>query len=341
MVPHLTLLALVAVLWDVRLIPVVGLVALVTVLAWRSRGRLPEALRGLRELLGEGEEVLGDGVGTTRGALTRSDAVRLVVATDRRVLMTRVSRSGAPLVLVDAPYREVTRFGIEWRALGRVGELKLTVPDVDGRFETHVVGSIAPLNLLSIARTLDSNRVAAEDPDALAEAERAWEEAQRGEAVKPVLDRTAMATGAFDRGLWLLVGVSALLFHVVNLGFWVTVAVVGALCVLCGYWCGTRSALAYVLPLNVLMAPAIFYANASVVILLMVLVSAVAAAGLWAGAALRRGAPGAPERHTGVRQAIGGAESGTDLGGSARRAARPDRGRRVPRVRATDARSSS
>src|SRR6185312_6144118 len=115
MVPHLTLLALVAVLWDVRLIPVVGLVALVTVLAWRSRGRLPEALRGLRELLGEGEEVLGDGVGTTRGALTRSDAVRLVVTTDRRVLVTRVSRSGAPLVLVDAPYREVIRFGIGWR----------------------------------------------------------------------------------------------------------------------------------------------------------------------------------------------------------------------------------
>ena len=243
-VPYLSLAACAAVLSDPRLIPVGVLVALVVVLAWRGRGRLPEALRELRALLAESEEVLGDGVGIERGARSRRDAVRLVVATDRRVVVTRSPRVDAPLVVVDVPYARVTGFGIEWSSWGRVGVLKLTVQGEDGEPHTHVVGSIAPLNLLSIALALDSRGVAADDPGAVADAECAWQDTRRGEALEPVMDRAAMTTGAFDRGLWLLVAVSVVLLHVVNLGLWVTVAVVGALCVLCGYWSGTRSALA-------------------------------------------------------------------------------------------------
>jgi hypothetical protein len=302
----LSLAACVVLLWDLRLIPVVALAGLVVVLAWRGRGRLPEALRELRVQLGENETVIGDGVGMARDARTRRDAARLVVATDRRVLVTRSPRADGPLVVLDAPYAEVTRFGIEWRLRGRVGVLELTAPGDDGQPHTHTVGSIAPLNLLSIARALASHGVATDDPDVLVEAERTWEETQRGEAVKPILDRAAMSTGAFDRGLWLLVAVSAVLFHVVTIGLWASVALVGAVCVLCGYWSGTRSALAYLLPLNLIMAPAIFYANASIVILLMLFVSAVAGAGLWAGAALRHRSPGTPEQRTGLRHAVSG-----------------------------------
>ncbi|HEX6653763.1 MAG TPA: hypothetical protein VF072_13540 [Thermoleophilaceae bacterium] len=96
---------------------------------------------------------------------------------------------------------------------------------------------------------------------------------------------------------------------VTGVGGWVVFPLLLALMaatILCGYWYGTRSALAYVLPLNVLMAPAIFYVTASYVILLMIFVSAVAAAGLWAGAALRQRVPEEPERRTGLRYAVSG-----------------------------------
>jgi hypothetical protein len=306
-VPHLSLIALAALVWDPRFIPVVLLAGLVMALAVRGRTRLPEALRELRKLVGESETVLGDGVGVTRDKRNRRDLVRLVVVTDRRLLVTRSPRVDAPLVVVDEPYREVIGFGIEWKAMGRVGVLNLTVPGQDGQPRTHVISSITPLNLLSIARALHSHGVAVDDPEVLAEAERVWAETQRGVRDRPVLDRREMTTAAFDRGLWLLVVASAVLFHVVNLGWWVTVAVVGLLCVLCGYWSRTRSSLAYLLPLNLLMAPAIFYAPASYVFLAMIFVSAVAAAGLWGGAALRRGTSGrASEERSGLRYAVSG-----------------------------------
>jgi hypothetical protein len=304
-VPYLSLAACAALLWDPRLIPAVVLAAIVIVIAWRARARLPEALRELRAVLGDGETVLGDGVGLVRGARNRRDAVRLVVATDRRVLITRSPRAGAPLVVADAPYGDVTRFGIEWRSWGRVGVLSLTVAGDGGEPATHVVSGVAPLNLLSIARALDDHGVAADDPEAVRQAELAWEEAQRGEAPKPILDRAAMTTGAFDRGLWLLVAAGVALFYFVDLGLWV-VPVAFVLCVVCGYASGTRSSLAYLLPLNLLVAPVIFYVSPGYVILVMILVSAVAAAGLWVGAALRRGAPDASERRTGLRYAVSG-----------------------------------
>jgi hypothetical protein len=85
---------------------------------------------------------------------TAQAAFRLVVATDRRLLVTTSSRSATPFLLVRAPYRHVSRFGIEWKQWGRVGVLSRTVEGGrdGGPAETHEIGSIAPLNLLSIAR---------------------------------------------------------------------------------------------------------------------------------------------------------------------------------------------
>jgi hypothetical protein len=56
--------------------------------------------------------------------------------------------------------------------------------------------------------------VPADDPDAVTEAERGWEEAQdRGKTPERLLDRAAMNTPEFDRGLWLLLAVSAFVLY--------------------------------------------------------------------------------------------------------------------------------
>ena len=311
-----------AVFRDPVLIPVVALSLIMTLVLWRARGQVPEILRRLRSLLAASETVLGDGIGVmpgARGFRGRQDAWRLIVATDQRLLVTRSTRPSKPFLVVDAPYRDVSRFGIEWKRRGYVGVLSLTAPAADGISpETHVIGNITPANLLSIARALRAHGVPPDDPAALDEAERGWEEAQRAwaEQRRPeqqrggLLDRAAMSTRQFDRGLWLLLGASAAILYtgVFGDGF-AAVAVIAALCGLCGYLSGTRSSLAYVVPLNLLLIPDFFFTGPSDVVALMVGVSLVALAGLWAGSALRRGASaGAPSAPApgGLRHAISG-----------------------------------
>jgi hypothetical protein len=320
----LLLAAHAAVFRDPVLIPVAALSLIMALVLWRARGRLPEILRQLRGLLAANESVLGDGVGVMPGAhgfRGRQAAWRLVVATDRRLLMTRSTRPSQPFVVVDAPYRDISRFGIEWTRRGYVGVLSLTAPAADGTSpETHVIGNMTPANLLSIARALQAHGVPPDDPAALEEAEHGWEEARRAwaEGRRPgeqqqrpgLIDRSAMSTRQFDRGLWLLLGASAVILYtsVIGDGF-AALAVIGALCGLCGYLSGTRSSLAYVVPLNLLLIPNFFFTGPSDVIVLMVLVSVVALACLWAGSALRRGAS-AGERAApaagGLRYAISG-----------------------------------
>jgi hypothetical protein len=125
-----------------------------------------------------------------------------------------------------------------------------------------------------------------------------------------LLDRAAMSTRQFDRGLWLLLGASAAILYtgVLGEGF-AAVAVIAALCGLCGNLSGTRSSLAYVVPLNLLVIPDFFFTGPRDVIALMIGLSVVALAGLWAGSALRRGASaGAPAAAApgGLRYAISG-----------------------------------
>jgi hypothetical protein len=289
--------------WDPRLVPVIVLALFMAVLLWRARGALPEVLRTLRPLLAADERVLGDGIGVVRGVRRPRDAFRLVVATDRRLLVAASTRSTLPFLLVDVPYARVSRFGVEWKHLGRVGELSLTVAGDEGApSETHVIGSMAPANLMSVAQALQSHGVHADDPVALSEAEAAWEEAQRSawEEVEPqgkprerLIERAAMSTREFDRGLWLLLGLSAAAIYLnpYDLGLR-TVLVVAVLCVVCGYISGTSSSLAYVVPLNLLLSPVFLFADAGEVISLMIVLSAAATIGLWAGAALRRAAAG-------------------------------------------------
>ena len=124
-----------------------------------------------------------------------------------------------------------------------------------------MIGSIAPANLLSIALALRAHGVDAEDPDALAEAELAWTQALAGHRLRDaVFDRAAMATRDFDRGLWLLLAVCLAIFYpgTIGLGFGrsaVTVLLVAMpiACVACGYVSRTRSSLAYLVPLNLLL----------------------------------------------------------------------------------------
>jgi hypothetical protein len=119
-----------------------------------------------------------------------------------------------------------------------------------------------------------------------------------------------MSTRQFDRGLWLLLGASAVILYTGVFGEGpAAVAVIGALCGLCGYLSGTRSSLAYVVPLNLLVIPDFFFTGPSDVFALMVGLSAVELAGLWAGSALRRGASaGAPAAPApgGLRHALSG-----------------------------------
>lgn len=311
-----------AVFRDPLLIPIVAFSLIMAVVLWRARGQVPEVLRQFRDLLATDESVLGDGVGVMPGAKGfrgRQDAWRLIVATDQRLLVTRSTRSPNPFVVVDAPYRDVSRFGIEWKRRGYVGVLSLTTPAADGISpETHVIDNMAPANLLSIARALQAHGVPPDDPAALEEAERGWEEAKRAWEEGPLsreqrsglIDRSAMSTRQFDRGLWLLLGASAAILYTSVIGDGLAaLAVIGALCGLCGYLSGTRSSLAYVVPLNLLVVPNFFFTGPSDVIALMILLSLVALAGLWAGSALRRGASaGAPSAAApgGLRYAISG-----------------------------------
>lgn len=258
------------------LLPMVGLGLIMAVLIWRRRDLVPAVLRRLRSLLAADEPVLGDGIGLARGVRGK-DALRVVAATDRRLLVV------GPTPVVDVPYGSVSGFEIEWTNWGRAGTLSLTVAG-----ETHVIRGMAPANLLSIALALQSHRVHTDDPAVVADAQRGWEEAlRRGESQGRLLDRAAMSTREFDRGLWLLLALSAVIFWAgpFGSGLWV-LPIVGALCAICAYVSRTRASLAYIVPLNLLLVPTFFFTDAEGVLLLMLATSVVGAIGLWVGSAL-------------------------------------------------------
>ena len=318
--------------WNPLVVPLLALAAIAGVILWRTRGNVPAALARLRPLLAQDEPVLGDGIGRVAGAWRWDEAFRVVVATDRRLLVAGSARA-EPFVRVDVPYERVRRFGIEWKFAGRLGELSLTVaPEEGAPAETHVVTQIGPANAVSIARTLRSHGVETDDPAAVAEAERGWEEArersvaQRPEPRRRVLDRAAMDTPQFDRGMWLFLALAAFAFYVNPFGVGVgarrsgdlLLLAVPLICGICGYVSATRSSLAFLVPLNLLAAPAFFFWDANYVIALMVLLSAAGALGAWAGSALREGAgapaePAAPAAPRPGRDSLRGVLSGLGL----------------------------
>jgi hypothetical protein len=310
--PSLLVLPAAVVAGQPLLLPIMVFPLIMVVLVWRGRGRVPEVLRELRPLLADGEPVLGDGLGMVPRARRWRDGFRLVVATDRRLLVATSPRSAHGFLLVDVPYTRVSRFGMEWKYAGRAGVLSLDVAGAEGApSETHVIASMSPANLLSIAQALQAHGVQTDDPAAVSEVERAWVEALQGEDTRrPLFDPTAMSTRGFDHGLWLLLAVSAVAFYALpaEVGFWV-LPVVAALCLICGYVAGTRSSLAYIAPLNLLLSPLFFFVDASGVVALMLMISAVAAIGLSAGSALRRTPPASPRtraRRGSLRYAFSG-----------------------------------
>ena len=280
-------------------LPLLVLTVLMALLVWRARGRIPDMLRRLQPLLASGESVLGDGIGVVRDRSNRKEALRLVVATDRRLLVASSSRSPERFLVIDVPYRLVSRFGIEWRRFVQTGQLSVTAPRIDGGGdETHLITSIAPGNLLSIARALQAHDVPTDDAGTVAEMVQAWEEGQDATAPpERLFDRAEMTTPAFDRGLWLFLALCAFTFYLNPFGIGLGVSrgeplavLVGVLAasVIAGYLSGTRASLAYIAPLNLLVAPAFFFVDAGLVIACMIVVSALAALGLPAGSALRR-----------------------------------------------------
>ena len=271
------------VLGQLLLLPAAVLSALMALMVWRGGRRIPELLQRLGEQREPGEAVLGDGLGTAAGE-RRQDALRVVAATDRRLLL--VSASG----IVEVAYAQIRGFAIEWKVAGRVGSLTLSAEGVP------VIASMNPPNLVSIARALRANGVQPSDPDALAEAEGAWEEAlQRRRPHGPLLDRAGMSRPAFDHGLWLLLGLAAAVFYLNSFGVGLgnmrdaipALLAAPVLCAICGYVSRTRSSLAYLAPLNLLVLPTFFFADPGDVLAFMIALSALAAVGLAAGAALR------------------------------------------------------
>ncbi|HEX8648012.1 MAG TPA: hypothetical protein VF715_14050 [Thermoleophilaceae bacterium] len=287
--------------------------------------RLRDMLHRLRDLLAAGEAVLGDGVGRAVEAQRSHGVLRLIAATDRRLLV--VGQTGSPdgAPLIDAPYDRVTRFGFEWKQLGLAGELSLDVAGAGTAApETHVIGSIAPAHLVSIAQTLRSHGVPADDPAAVAAAERAWDEARgaasRREAAEPRESRggapaPAPMTGrpkppAFDRGLWKLLRLAAGVLYINSFGVGLGVArnpvalllLLPLVCGVCGYVAGTMRSLAYLIPLNLLLSPTFFFADPGDVLGLMLTLSVFAAAGLCVGVALRRARHGAPPEPAPARE---------------------------------------
>ena len=303
----LAMVAAAAMTRSLVMLPLAVVMLVFVAIAWRGRGRVPEVLRELRALLEPDETVLGDAPGLAKGARRWDEAFRLLVATDRRLLVTPSTRSSRPFPLVDVPYERVSGFGVEWKQLGQTGTLSLVVAAGDeGMPETHVINMIPPANLLSVARALRAHGVPAYDSAPLAAAEQAWAEAGGPEVPAPppprsprpaVFDDAQMNTPQFDRGLWLLLGLAAVVLYLNPFGIGLgmrreagiaLLVLVPVVCAVSGYVSGTRSSLAYVLPLNLLVSPAFFFADASVVIALMLTVSAVAVLGLWAGSALGR-----------------------------------------------------
>lgn len=297
---------------DPLLLPIALLTGIPVVMIARARGRIPEVLRKLGALRAADESVLGDGVGVVPGARGWNNACRLVAATDRRLLVVPSARSTDDFPLVDAPCERVSRFGIEWKRWGRVGELSLEVAGDDGAPpETHVITSMAPANMVSIAQALSSHGVQADDPAAVADAERAWAETRRRGEARPRRDESRERWGGpraripgrgrgrmldFDRGLWMLLRLSAGALYVNSFGVGlgpgrdagVALLVLPVVCGVCGYVAGTKRSIAYLIPLNLLVSPAFFFTDAGDVIALMLTLSALAALGLVAGSALGR-----------------------------------------------------
>jgi uncharacterized membrane-anchored protein len=308
----LPLLLALALMPHVVLVPGFVVSAITVLLGRRALRRVPEVLRELRPLLAADESVLGDGVGA--GERRWPHALRVVVATDRRLMVAAGPGASEPFLLVDAPYERVTRAEVEWK--GRAGSLSLTVAGDHGAASDTNVVAIASPNLLSIALALRAHGVPVADPGGLAAAERAWDEVRRREdARQPLLDRAAMDTRDFDRGLWLLLGLSAIAFYGNLLGPFGLLLVFAASCVVCGYLSGTTSSRAYLVPVNLLLSPMFLFLDAGEAIGLMVVLSGVAALCLWAGAALRAsagplaGEPAGPEARPArgsLRYAIGG-----------------------------------
>ena len=301
-------------------IPMIAVAAIGAVLLLRTRGYVPDALRELRALIAPGETVLGDAMGRVPKVRRWHDAFRLIVATDRRLLVTGSARS-EPFALIDVPYARVNRFGFEWKLMGRMGQLSLTVDGTE-----HVFTQVTPANLVSVAAALESHAVPTDDPPALAAAKQAWDETrreadsqQRERAPRrPLLERMEMATPQFDHGLWILLGLAALTLYLNPFGIGLGMSrdpnpamlVIPFAAGIAGYVSGTRSSLAYLIPLNLLVGPALFFVDAVLVLVLMVVLSAGAAAGLAIGSSIRRpaaptSAGPAPERGS-LRYTLGG-----------------------------------
>ena len=283
--PFVLSTAVIALTGGLLVIPAALVLLAVVVLVWRARTRVPALLVRVRDELEAGEVVLGDAVGLARAVRGAADAVRLVVATDRRLLVV------SPAASLDVPYEELTRSSIAFKILGRTGALTLTVGET-----TLEIIQLAPANLLSVAQALLAHGVETEDAELIAESEAQWQAAlARGRERAPLLDRTQMRTRAFDRGAWLLLGLGALAFYLnpFGIGLGASRDVVPALLavpvlgVACGYVSGTRAWIAYLAPLNLLAVPAFFFYDAGSVIGVMIALSALAVVGLWAGAALR------------------------------------------------------
>jgi hypothetical protein len=294
--------------------PVAAVLLLMVVLVWRGRTRVPELVARVRGRLEEGERVLGDGLGLARGPARGVAAVRLIVATDRRLLLAAPLES---LLVVDAPYDRITRFGIGFRQRGRAGSLTLAVGEQ--RLE---IAQIAPANLLSIAQALVGRGVETDDGRLIAQAAAAWEEAlTRGRERAPLLDRAAMRTRAFDRGAWLVLGLGALAFYLNPFGIGLgesrdaipALLAVPVLGLVCGSVSGTRASIAYLAPLNLLAVPAFFFYDAGDVIGIMVALSALATLGLWAGAGLLGSRAAETEAGRAARGSLRDAVSGLGL----------------------------
>jgi hypothetical protein len=308
-------------------LPIVAFALFMSFYAWRARGRMPTLLRGLRPLLAPGETVLGDVAGRFKGVWRWHEGFRLVLATDARLLIVGATRSAQPTILADLSYARISGYAVEWLYGGRFGRLTLTV-DADGDAPpvTHTISDTNPANLVSVLEALDAHGVAAEDPAVAAEATRLWDEARTGargtaphapaaQAKRPLFDRVAMNTPDFDRGLWLLLAVVGAFLYIPHSSLGVdagstAVALVGfvvipVICAVCGYVARTRSALAYLVPLNLLLTPGFFYTDADDTVVLMVVLSVLAAAGLSIGARLRAAKDPAPPAPDPTRPARG------------------------------------
>lgn len=135
---------------------------LVAVVAWRRRDLAPAGLREIHALLAPDETTLGDGFAADKSRKWHRDCWKILVATDRRLLISTFGAKHDKINIVQVALPQIAGYGLKWGVLGTQGELTLHFKSpfnaADPRTSIEYY-KIAPTSLVSLVEALRSHGV--------------------------------------------------------------------------------------------------------------------------------------------------------------------------------------